>query len=73
MRCAGKCREKDQTNNACRHAPLGDMILGYIESLFPVIVGVPGIKIGLSNSVLMLSLYWLGIPFSFMLMLARWF
>lgn len=47
------------------------MILGYIESLFPVIVGVPGIKIGLSNSVLMLSLYWLGIPFSFMLMLGK--
>lgn len=48
------------------------MILGYIESLMPVGT-LPGIKLGLSNSVLLLSLYWLGIPVSFRLMLAKVF
>ena len=37
------------------------LILGYIESLFPI-PGIPGIKLGLSNSVLMLALYWMGVP-----------
>lgn len=36
------------------------LTLGYIESLLPV-SGVPGIKLGLSNSVLVIALYWLGI------------
>ena len=46
------------------------MMLGYVETLFPV-AGLPGIKIGLSNSVLMLSLWWLGVPTSFLLMLGK--
>lgn len=46
------------------------MVLGYVESLIPI-AGVPGIKIGLSNSVLLLSLYWLGIPISIQLMLMK--
>ncbi|MDO5021805.1 MAG: Gx transporter family protein [Eubacteriales bacterium] len=47
------------------------LVLGYIESLIPL--GVPGIKLGLANSVLLLSLYWLGVPFSFTLMLSKVF
>lgn len=46
------------------------LILGYIESFIPV-GGVPGIKIGLSNSVLLLAVYWLGIPTAFLLMAAK--
>ena len=46
------------------------LILGYIESLIPIGT-IPGIKLGLSNSVLLLSLYWLGIPVSFCLMLVK--
>ncbi len=46
------------------------MVLGYIESMIPM-GSIPGIKLGLSNSVLLLSLYWLGIPFSFVLMLSK--
>ena len=46
------------------------LILGYIESFLPV-GGVPGIKIGLSNSVLLLAVYWLGIPTAFLLMAAK--
>ncbi len=46
------------------------LVLGYIESMFSL-GPVPGIKIGLSNGVLLLSLYWLGIPISVQLMLAK--
>lgn len=33
------------------------IIFGYIESLFPVITAVPGIKLGLSNIVILFALY----------------
>ena len=33
------------------------MIFGYIESLFPLSVAIPGIKLGLSNLVLLVCLY----------------
>lgn len=46
------------------------LVLGYIESMIPI-GGMPGIKLGLSNSVLLLSLYWLGIPVSIQLMLIK--
>lgn len=46
------------------------LILGYIESLFPI-PGIPGIKLGLSNSVLMLALYWMGIPTAIALMVMK--
>ena len=46
------------------------MVLGYLESLLPV-SPVPGIKLGLANSVLIVSLYWLGVPISFEIMLIK--
>jgi len=46
------------------------MVLGYLESLLPV-SPVPGIKLGLANSVLILSLYWLGVPISFQIMIVK--
>ena len=46
------------------------LVLGFIESLI-TLGPVPGIKLGLSNSVLLLSLYWLGIPVSLVLMVAK--
>lgn len=45
------------------------LMLGYVESLVPT--GVPGIKLGLSNSVLLLAIYWLGIPTAFLLMAVK--
>ncbi len=45
------------------------LMLGYVESLIPT--GVPGIKLGLSNSVLILAICWLGIPWAFALMLIK--
>ena len=46
------------------------LILGFFESLLPA-GPVPGIKLGLSNSVLVLALYMLGIPTSFLLMILK--
>lgn len=46
------------------------LILGYIESLIPS-GAVPGIKLGLSNSVLILAIIWLGIPNAFVLMAGK--
>lgn len=45
------------------------MILGYFETL--IFAASSGIKIGLSNSVLLLSLYWLGLSASAYLMLGK--
>ena len=47
------------------------LILGYVENLIPVAPGIPGIKLGLSNSVLVMSLYTLGIPTSLLLMVLK--
>ena len=45
------------------------LMLGYVESLVPT--GIPGVKLGLSNSVLILAIVWLGIPTAFALMVAK--
>lgn len=45
------------------------LMLGYVESLIPT--GIPGVKLGLSNSVLILAVCWLGIPAAFALMFAK--
>lgn len=36
------------------------MILSYVESLFPVFMGIPGIKLGLPNLAIVLVLYFFG-------------
>ncbi|MBE0601707.1 MAG: Gx transporter family protein [Firmicutes bacterium] len=46
------------------------LVLGYLESMLPV-SPVPGIKLGLANSVLIVSLYWLGVPVSFQIMVIK--
>ena len=43
------------------------LVLGYVEHLLPS-VGIPGIKLGLSNSVLIFAVYMLSIPEAYMLM-----
>ena len=44
------------------------LIVGYVESMIPLNVGIPGIKLGMSNSVLIFAVYMLDIPTAFMLM-----
>lgn len=47
------------------------LVLGYFESLLPVFMGIPGIKLGLSNSILLFALYMLDAPTAFLLMLLK--
>ncbi|MCI7735723.1 MAG: Gx transporter family protein [Clostridiales bacterium] len=47
------------------------LVFGLIERQFPLPVPVPGIKLGLANSVLLYSLYMLGIRQSILLMLLK--
>ena len=44
------------------------LVLGYVESLMPLNIGVPGIKLGLSNGVLIFAVYCLNIPTAYVLM-----
>ena len=47
------------------------LVLGLIERQFPLTAAVPGIKLGLANSVLIYALYMLGIKQSVVLMLLK--
>lgn len=47
------------------------MIFSYIESLLPLYVGVPGIKLGLANVVIVVVLYYAGAREAFLLAMAR--
>lgn len=46
------------------------LVMGYLENLLPS-VGVPGIKLGLSNGVLIFALYMLDIPTALILMAVK--
>ena len=47
------------------------LVLGFIERQFPLTAAIPGIKLGLANSVLLYALYMLGIRQSIVLMLLK--
>lgn len=47
------------------------LVLGYLESLLPVMVAVPGVKLGIANIVTMLVLYRMGGKQAFFIMLFR--
>lgn len=47
------------------------LILGYIESRIPVLVSVPGIKLGLSNSVILYAVFLLGWKDAALVMLTK--
>ena len=47
------------------------LIAGYAESLLPVFVAIPGIKLGLANSVILLLLYEVGIKEAFAVSITR--
>ena len=47
------------------------LVLGCIESLIPVAAGVPGLKLGLSNGVLLFALYMMDVPTAFILMILK--
>ncbi len=47
------------------------LVLGYIESLIPLGVGIPGIKLGLANGVLLFALYMLSVKEALVLMILK--
>lgn len=47
------------------------LVLGFIESLIPLGVGIPGIKLGLANGVLLFALYMLGTKEAIVLMVLK--
>lgn len=44
------------------------LVLGFVESKIPINAGIPGIKLGLSNGVLIFAVYMLDLPTAWMLM-----
>ena len=47
------------------------LIAGYVESLIPVAVAIPGIKLGAANSVILLLLYMVGAREAFLVNISR--
>ncbi len=47
------------------------LIFSYIEALFPFNFGVPGIKLGLSNLIILIALYCLGASYAFTINIIR--
>lgn len=47
------------------------LVLGWVEHLIPINIGIPGIKLGLSNSVLIFAVYMLDVPTSYVLMVLK--
>ncbi len=47
------------------------LVLGFVESRIPINAGIPGIKLGLSNGVLIFAVYMLDLPTAWMLMLLK--
>ena len=47
------------------------LVLGFVESRIPINAGIPGIKLGLSNGVLIFAVYMLDIPTAWLLMMLK--
>lgn len=47
------------------------MVLSYVETLIPVTIGIPGVKLGLANLVVFLALYEMGTADAFAISLLR--
>lgn len=63
-------------NQAARVAYTGMLValafvLSYVEALIPISLGVPGVKMGLANLVVMVALYTLGARQAFVLSMVR--
>ena len=47
------------------------LIFSYVEYLVPISIGVPGIKLGLANAVIIVALYGLGVKYAFAINITR--
>ena len=68
---ARSVREQNQRIALCGLLVSLMLVLGLIERQFPLTAAIPGIKLGLANSVLLYALYMLGIKQSIVLMLLK--
>lgn len=60
MNTLNKEKEKARVVALCGMLTALAFLFGYVESLIPISLGVPGVKLGLANLVTMVSLYLLG-------------
>ena len=58
--------------SACAVLTALAMIFSYIEAMIPFSLGIPGIKLGLSNLVVLVALYGIGASYAFGINLTRW-
>lgn len=49
------------------------VLMGYVEMLVPIVVAVPGIKLGLTNVIILMILYFMDIKSAFFISLVRIF
>ena len=47
------------------------LVLGWVEHMIPLNAGIPGIKLGLSNGVLIFAVYMLDVPTAYILMVLK--
>ena len=47
------------------------MVLSFLESLVPPLVAIPGVKVGIANTVSLFVLYSLGFPSAFLVSIVR--
>lgn len=47
------------------------LIFSYVESLIPIHLGIPGVKLGLANLIIVIALYRMNIKETFLLSIAR--
>ena len=64
-------REKTQRIALCGLLIAMMLVLGFVESRIPINAGIPGIKLGLSNGVLIFAVYMLDLPTAWLLMVLK--
>ena len=47
------------------------MIFGYVEAILPIAIGIPGVKLGLANLVVVFALYRLKAPEALLINIVR--
>ena len=64
-------RERTQRIALCGLLIAMMLVLGFVESRIPINAGIPGIKLGLSNGVLIFAIYMLDLPTAWLLMVLK--
>lgn len=64
---------RDKTKRLAISAVLASLglIFSYIEAIIPFSVGIPGVKLGIANLVVIIALYFLGVSYAFSINVIR--